>query len=72
MITVLSSNGSVIKIKIGQLHKPEIINRIVSLTADGEELERIKQEFANIPFSRTAKSVVWKGEFARHIYDNLE
>jgi hypothetical protein len=69
MITVLSTNGSVIHLKIG-MRTPNIINRIVSLTADGEELEKIKRDFINLVYPKTDR-VVWKGDMARFIYDHL-
>lgn len=71
MILAIASNGSMIQLKIGG-DKPDIKNRIVNLTANGPELARIKQQFANLVYPRGNEEVVWKGDMAQFIWDNLE
>lgn len=44
---------------------------IISIYADGKELEFIKDNFVNIPCRIGASTATWRGEFARFIYDNL-
>lgn len=44
---------------------------IIDISADGDELGFIRDTFKNIPDAHTKRVVVWKGEFARFIYDNL-
>jgi hypothetical protein len=71
MITVISIKGAKAIIKMGQ-PKPQIHNRIVSLTASGEELEAIKKLFSNIPMKPGARQVEWKGDWSQFIFDNLD
>lgn len=49
---------------------------IKSILADGLELEHIKERFRNLPYAKgndqgNGDSCIWRGEFARFIYDNL-
>jgi len=40
--------------------------------ATDEELTFIRNHFDNLPFPAGAKRVVWRGDFARFIHDNLD
>lgn len=71
MILAIASNGSIIQLKIGG-SKPDIKNRITSLTASGPELARIKQQFVNLIYPRGNEEVMWRGDLAQFIFDNLE
>lgn len=71
MIMIIASTGTTAQIRIGQ-QKPDIKNRIISLTANGPELAVIKKAFANIPYPINSQQVIWKGEWAQHIFDNLD
>jgi hypothetical protein len=42
----------------------------ITIQADGDELQYILSTFQGIP-KTTARVVVWTGDFARFIYDNL-
>lgn len=42
-----------------------------NIQADGHELEIIKQQFQNIPMT-TNRVVIWNGEMAFFIFDNLK
>ena len=48
---------------------------IYSVYADGDELEYILANFNNLPHptlgARDRRACVWRGDFARFIYDNL-
>jgi hypothetical protein len=50
--------------------KPGVRN-VQKLYASGDELDLIRLEFDNIPICRN-KQIVWNGEMARFIFDNLE
>lgn len=50
--------------------------QVLSVVADGAELDHIKEEFANLPYRKegmrgTHRTNVWRGEMARFIWDNL-
>lgn len=53
---------------------PKLINaaahHIHRVSADCDELEYIKEKFSNIPMTNS-RVVVWHGEFARFIAENL-
>lgn len=58
---------------IGQTLSPAFVTMlksVVEVQADGDELEFIKESFTNIPFS-VRNHIIWKGEFARFIAENL-
>ncbi len=44
---------------------------VVSVEASDSELQFIMDSFDNIPFAPSISQNIWKGEFARFIYDNL-
>jgi len=44
---------------------------IVAIQANGDELQYIRDHFINIPMLAMKRTAIWKGEFARFIYDNL-
>jgi hypothetical protein len=71
MITVVIHKVGKVALKIGQ-PKPIVATRIVSLAADGEELQEIYRLFKNIPFRLDTKRVEWTGEVAAFIFNNLE
>ena len=54
--------------------KPEFedneLDRVVEVHADGHELGYIRDNFSGIPMSK-ARSVKWRGEYARFIIENL-
>ena len=57
---------------VGESH-PFIVDgstTCVELQADGDELDLIRSKFSGIPMY-AGKVVVWKGETARFIIDNL-
>jgi hypothetical protein len=57
---------------IGDKFKPTIPGamQIIRVYADGDELEYIKARFDNIPIVNDTR-IVWKGDTAQFIYDNL-
>lgn len=46
-------------------------NYVVKFEASNEELERIRNQFENIPICPTNTTMVWRGTMAQFIYDNL-
>ena len=70
MITIVSSQGAVVHLRRGQA-KPEIANRIVSITVSGDELQDLKEMFTSLPYNKFKKEMIYKGDFARFLYDNL-
>jgi hypothetical protein len=46
--------------------------QVLSVYADGHELEYISHYFANVPCVRDKYSTLWRGEWARFIWDNLD
>jgi len=69
MIIVVTAVGS-IRVREGQ-PKPDIPHRIISLTINGEALQNLKEFFTNIPINTLRNEMVYKGELARVIYDNI-
>ncbi len=53
------------------LKEPEFIANVVSVFADGHELEHIENSFANVPFRRVKRVVSWYGDMAKFIVANL-
>jgi len=50
--------------------KPQTeFSKIISIQADGDELELIRKRFQNTPICFGI--CIWKGEMANFIYDNL-
>lgn len=46
--------------------------QVLSVMAEGRELEHIIHEFINLPYTnRAGRSCVWRGDLARFIFDNL-
>lgn len=48
---------------------PDDVSIIKLLQASGNELELIKERFANVPYSHSI--CTWRGDLAQFIYDNL-
>ncbi len=46
-------------------------NKVVSIQADGHELEYIKINYINIPLVSDMRVLNWNGEFARFIFHHL-
>lgn len=44
---------------------------ILSIQADGDELDEIRLRFDHIPLPKHRNSVIWRGEFAQFIWENL-
>jgi hypothetical protein len=44
----------------------------ISIQADGDELEAIRQQFSNLPISNTRRVVRWTGEMAAFIAMNIQ
>lgn len=61
--------------KVGNKQRPKEIHgedlKVLSVTADGHELEFINNKFINLPAIDYAKVVKWRGDLAQFIYDNL-
>jgi hypothetical protein len=51
--------------------KPLFGGGCVEVKASGAELTHIRNQFDNLPFPAGATRVVWKGDLAQFIYDNL-
>lgn len=51
--------------------KPLFGGACIEVYATGEELVYVRNNFDNLPFPAGASKVVWKGDFAQFIYDNL-
>ena len=47
------------------------VGKCVEVQADGDELEYILALFRNRPVKSAARILVWKGELAQFIYDNI-
>lgn len=45
---------------------------IHTVYADGHELEYVQHYMVGIPYKTGGRSNVWRGEFARFIFDNLD
>lgn len=45
--------------------------KVKSVHADGHELDYIKSNFTNLPIVLHRRIVVWTGDLAQFIYDNL-
>lgn len=69
-----SSNG--IHVGNGKKTLEDIVNRqvddIVSIQADGDELEAIINQFANLLYSKQARVQTFRGETAQFIYEHLK
>ena len=64
-------NGTIIGWHVGETKPREQAERICkSIQASGDELDYIRRGFDNIPMSHK-RVVIWKGEIAQFIYDNL-
>lgn len=46
-------------------------DEIISVQADGDELDYVKVMFTNIPFNNSCRVQIWHGEFARFIIRNF-
>jgi hypothetical protein len=44
---------------------------VTAIQADGHELEAIRKKFTNIPDAPGERVVLWRGEIAQFIVDNL-
>lgn len=59
------------------VHVGEVVSRnslaigVISIQADGHELEFIAKNFSNIPIPKTNSVVIWYGEMARFILSNI-
>jgi hypothetical protein len=51
--------------------KPQLSQACVEVRAYGEELTYIRARFTNLPDHMLKAEIVWKGEWAQFIYDNL-
>ncbi len=56
--------------RLGEITSREL-EAVVAVTADGHELEYIKQNFTNIPMVANRTIVVWTGNLAQFISWNL-
>lgn len=60
---------------VGETAPKDVIDdesvQVLDIYADGEELEYIRDYFVGIPMKRRAHGVLWRGEFARFIFDNM-
>ena len=72
MLYFISKAGTEREWHVGQ-KIPAIVSDVVEVQADGDELKFILDNFYNIPALRPEAAPVqlWKGEFARFIYDNM-
>lgn len=53
------------------LAKEQPFEDVCEVYADGHELEHIRKLHTNLPDVPTARSIVWRGDFAQFIYDHL-
>lgn len=56
--------------RVGE-QRPVMKEDIKTIQADGNELLYLRSRFTNLPFTSHRPVVIWRGEFARFIYDNL-
>ena len=74
-ITFKHNDGRLNKIEwhIGQPSLSELFNsdNVISVQADGDELEHINRFMLNLPKCIIKQVVTWKDGFARFIVDNL-
>lgn len=47
------------------------IDFIELIEVDGDELDEIRLRFDNIPLPKHRNTVIWRGEFARFIMENI-
>lgn len=53
-------------------YKYDDLDNVTKIRADGTELDYIRARFRNIPMSNIlVGNIVWKGDWAQFIYDNL-
>jgi hypothetical protein len=52
-------------------NRKPLVNQCVEVQADGDELMYILNNMRNLPHSITMSVIVWKGELAQFIYDNI-
>ena len=64
-------DGTYITWHIGQSPEFQIWNGIRTVQADGDELEHIQNNFTSIPMRTGKRVVIWHGEMAQFIVDNL-
>ena len=48
------------------------VEEITSIQADGDELEEIIEQFANLVYPKRGRVVTWRGEAAQFIYEHLK
>jgi hypothetical protein len=70
MLRFTESDGTDHRWTVGQ-PRP-LFGECTEVWANGEELVFIRNNFDNLPFPAGAKQVVWRGDFARFIHDNLD
>lgn len=68
MLIFMSEDGS-FEWHVGE--KLPVIEKVIRVTADGDELEFIHDNFANIPFRGKMQAVTWPSPWAEFIYQNL-
>ena len=51
--------------------RPYLLGPCIEVQADMDELDAIKTQFSNLPIPHGKSVVIWKGELAQFIYDNL-
>ena len=72
MLTVRFKDGGYLGIHVGSRipsHFPDL-TEVVSVAADGHELEKVEMEFQNIPNVSGRRVKTWVGETAQFIYAN--
>ena len=60
--------GELVRSKI---HSEAILGKIISVFADGDELDFILRNWVNIPYMKGARSMIWLGSIAGSIAFNL-
>ena len=72
MLYINFQDGSSTGIHVGQINDNmrNSVSNIISIQADGDELNHIHQNFSNIPFRKDKRVVKFYGETAKFIMGN--
>jgi hypothetical protein len=56
---------------VGESKDLSVWGEVVCLSADGDELDEILTRFDNIPIAKHKLKMIWRGEIAAFIWDNI-
>jgi len=65
---IILNSGKEVQWHVGEtLRVMNTENLVTEIQADGDELEYLKQNFENLPYSRLARAQNWYGDMAKFI-----